>query len=122
MNKTFADHVTNTAFFLSMSKKQIAMLAHIAANPHPGWNAAERSAYYSREWMQGHDTYFATARALESKGLLLGIWTERSVKDKTDRVHHYELTRAGELVVELLREAGLVEAKVVAIKSRRKAA
>ena len=43
MNNQFAEHVTNTAFFLSVSKKQIRYLDILYHNPWPA------QGYYNRD-------------------------------------------------------------------------
>lgn len=102
MNKIFADHVTQTAFFLSISKKQIGYLQHLLNYPWPG------ISYYDRMFAGGSrtnpDSWIASYGALCRKGLV-----ERKM-DGPD-TGHYELTQAGRIVCDLLKEAGLIETK-----------
>lgn len=97
MNKTFAEHVTNTAFFLSISKKQIAYLEVLYRTPHP------HPDYYARSSILLPDNWVASYRALQSKGLV-----ERIIDDPVSSVGHYALTNAGRITCELLVEAGLI--------------
>jgi hypothetical protein len=94
MNSRFADHVTSVAFHLTMSKSMIVVLVSVANKRHATGKQSLRLVGLS-------DTSVSTARRLEERGILYAPnpeWPGR-----------YELTRAGELVVELLREAGLVQ-------------
>ena len=114
MNKTFADHVTSTAFFLSISRKQMDLLLHFEANP---WKASDfdrrvgdRRGYYSGVFYDLRNG-IATARALEAKGLTSSH--PHKFKSGFDgsqaETSYYKLTEAGRLVCALLREAGLAE-------------
>ena len=96
MNKIFAEHVTNTAFFLSMSKKQITYL--ISLNSHP-----YESGRYCETLHITPDTWFASLRSLAAKGLI-----ERIIDDPVKNTGYYKVTKAGEIVCLLLAEAGFV--------------
>lgn len=94
MNSKFADHVTSVAFHLTMSKSMIVMLVSVANKRHA-------TGVQSLRLVGLRDTSVDTGRRLEDRGLVYAPnpeWPGR-----------YELTRAGEIVVELLREAGLVQ-------------
>ena len=103
MNKVFAEHVTNTAFFLSVSKKQIRYLdiLHKTPFPHQGY-------YYRDNIFAGGrsdpDNWISSYNALIRKGLVT-----REVHDPIRDYSHYKLTRAGELLCEMLVEAGLIQ-------------
>lgn len=99
MNSVFSEHVTSTAFFLSMSKKQIRLLQNIEAHPHPA------PGYWSIDYERGGA--LATRRSLEANGLLVRVMDN-------EQQGHDELTEAGKLVCALLREAGFV---LVALES-----
>lgn len=104
MNKVFAEHVTNTAFFLSVSKKQIRYIEILYRTPWPD------SLYYNRDSFErtrsDADNWLASYGALQRKGLVT------SVVDNTERqTRHYELTKAGMLLCEMLVEAGLIQPK-----------
>lgn len=94
MNKTFAEHVTNTAFFISMSKKQITYL--LAIN-----NCSYESGRYHACLHITPDTWFASCRSLVAKGLL-----ERIIDDPVRNTGYYKTTKAGEICCLLLAEAG----------------
>lgn len=103
MNKVFADHVTSTAFFLSISKKQIKYMQHLFNYPYGTGN------HYNYE-LSGIDgsgacpnNFIASFNSLERKGLI-----ERVVIDDKTNLGYKKLTRAGELTCELLIEAGLM--------------
>lgn len=100
MNSTFAEHVTNTAFFLSISKKQIQYLEILYKTPWP------HQGYYHREMFGGRsnpDNFIASYRALTNKGL-----AEKIVDNPEKGYGHWELTQAGRLTCQLLVEAGLI--------------
>jgi hypothetical protein len=99
MNSTFAEHVTNTAFFLSISKKQTAFLSVLYNTPWPS------KGYYFRD-MGGRsnpDSWYVSYHALVRKGL-----AKHTIDDPTRGYGHYELTEAGRLTCLLLIEAGLI--------------
>ncbi len=96
MNKVFAEHVTNTAFFLSMSKKQITYLISINNLPF------ESGRYYESLFITP-DTWFTSCRSLVAKGLI-----ERVIDDPVKNTGYYKTTKAGEIVCLLLAEAGFV--------------
>lgn len=79
MNQAFREATTSTAFHLALSRRMIDMLCLI--NEHRVMDFVSYS-----HWLN-------TTRALRAKGLV--------------ECHGYELTEAGRLVVNLLREAGL---------------
>jgi hypothetical protein len=100
MNSTFAEHVTNTAFFLSISKKQIVYLEilHKTPFPHP--------EYYHHGLGKGRgcpDSWIASYGALIRKGLV-----QRVIDNPIKEYGHYELTEAGRLTCLLLVQAGLI--------------
>jgi hypothetical protein len=103
MNKQFADHVTNTAFFLSISKKQIQYLEHLVLHPYPSHEYYDRS-HFCEGTRQSPDNWVGTLRSLASKGLVIWI-------DHGDGKGHYQPTHAGDLTYLLLGEAGLVKIK-----------
>ena len=105
MNKVFAEHVTNTAFFLSVSKKQVRYIEILYKTPFPD------QGYYYRDniFLGGRsdpDNWAASYSALCRKGLVT-----RVVHDPIREYSHYELTRAGELLCEMLVEAGMISGK-----------
>jgi hypothetical protein len=112
MNKTFADHVTNVAFFLSISKKQTLMLMHLFNNP---WDESRSRTstqpYYSFEINGTRDTWIITYSALERKGLVERIVCQEMFREKLIDWGYWRLTEAGRLTCLLLIEAGLGAAK-----------
>lgn len=100
MNKEFAEHVTNTAFFLSVSKKQIRYISVLFHTPFPN------RGYFERPFGGGRsdpDNWIASYGALKKKGLVEWI-----VDDPDHGRGHYALTKAGKLLAEMLIEAGLI--------------
>lgn len=106
MNKIFADHVTNTAFFLSVSKKQMHYLEVLYKNPYSkDINGGYYQALLDRSV---RDSWYVSMNGLEKKGLAI------RVIDKQERNEgHWELTKAGELLCEMLVEAGLITSREI---------
>ena len=95
MNERFAAHVTSTAFHLSLSRSMIVSLVAIHNQRKPGeFGNALRFAGL-------RDTAVDTNRRLADRGLI--------VAPDPKFPGLYEITSAGSLVVELLKEAGLVQ-------------
>ena len=124
MNQQFAGYVTRVAFNISLSRSQIATLAHIAErsrrpNDIP---VAEELTFPSP------GNFIPSVRSLVDRGLV--EYTPLKTKVRPGWTSHplivsgqpwsYSLTRAGELVVELLKEAGIVQ--ITERTQRRKAA
>lgn len=103
MNTAFAEHVTNTAFFLSISKKQIRYLQVLFLTPWPSRGYYERPFSGTRS---DPDNWISSYRALINKGLVVSVQD-----DPAHNMGHYELTTAGVLTCQLLVEAGLIEDK-----------
>jgi hypothetical protein len=94
MNHQFAAYVTSTAFNLSLSRSMIVCLVDIANNDEYAMGLRIAGLY---------ETTVGTRRKLADRGLIFAPdpkWPGR-----------FELTEAGSLVVELLKVAGLIEAK-----------
>lgn len=105
MNKVFAEHVTNTAFFLSISKRQIeSLLLHdhfdmeTRVGRHACFEADRAMGYGSARPMD----FIATERALAEKGLGHRV----PIKEGEGAGSVFVLTEAGRIVCKLLREAG----------------
>ena len=110
MNKVFAEHVTSTAFFLSISKKQMEYLAFLRRFPYGCEDQNRFGGYYHqlRDNVIGKDTWIASMRSIANKGLVVWI-----IHDSERQHGHYEITKAGELVCDLLEEAGLIQSKEI---------
>lgn len=98
MNTRFGEYVTSTAFSLTLSRHQVTVLYGVyrerKAYPNPGKQPAGTSTY---------DINFTYLHALLRRGLI--EW-RGSEKER----HGPYMTRAGELMIELLREAELLPA------------
>ncbi len=101
MNKVFAEYATNTAFCLTLSKRQVERLLHIDAWPPAQLIAMPPPEFYGRNWTNGPDNWIASNRALEARGLI-----ERVIVDPHRNEGYYKLTEAGRLTCMLLKEAG----------------
>lgn len=91
MNTKFRDHVTSASFSLTLSKNMITILASIRRGDYFMSHHELRAKGCS-------DTAVPSARHLRERGL---------IEPCPDRL--FRVTRAGELVLELLVEADLVE-------------
>jgi hypothetical protein len=117
MNKAFADHVTQTAFFLSVSKRQIEHLEHLLRHPWEDRPDSVYADYFTKRPAAGGsnlhkpDTWLRTFHSLQTKGLVIWIVQETKISKLTGlpvETGHWELTEAGRLLCSLLVEAGLI--------------
>lgn len=92
MNNAFATYVTSTAFNLTLGKTHI----------HALW--AVKQVNYSRGLSGGYDVFVPAVQGLIKRGLVIHL---KPVGQESG--WGYELTKAGELVYNLLEEAGLVQ-------------
>lgn len=98
-NQTFAEYSTSTAFSVQLSKNQCNALLRVAENSF------------------ALVTTVGTLKTLEARGLV--YWAT----DETGRPNGFKgLTKAGELMVELLREAGLTVESTNSVSVLRKIA
>lgn len=102
MNKVFAEHVTNTAFFLSVSKKQIRYLEILYHSPWPAQDYYRRDVFGCTRY--DPDNWIASFNSLKRKGLVITV-----IDDVERQTGHYELTKAGQLLCDMLVEAGLIQ-------------
>jgi hypothetical protein len=119
MNKAFAEHVTQTAFFLSISKRQIEHLEHLLKHPWEPEAHSEKAAYFAKRPglcdsnIHKPDSWIRTFEALAGKGLVEWAVHERRLNKHASsgvtELGHWELTEPGRLVCSLLVEAGLIE-------------
>lgn len=96
MNKQLHEHVTTTAFSLTLSKGQIKTLHHLICNDREAMIEDSRSVMY----LQG----------LQRRGMVSHI--NPSIADYLNKKSSWVVTKAGELAYELVVEAGLIESKV----------
>ena len=94
MNKSFANYTTSLAFNMSLSKNMVIALAAIAGYA----DRYDKKTYIA---LGSYDTAVTSARCLKDRGLVYSYDPEKPGL--------YKLTKAGELVIELLKEAGLIE-------------
>lgn len=107
MNEQFNKAVTATAFSFTLSKTQIEALCSV----HQGFHTTESSQS------------FVAANAIARKGLVAARpycnISEGYLRGAVHAIHHERyITRAGELMVELLKEAGLYQEFIVTEDSR----
>lgn len=105
-NAALREHVTSIAFNLTLSKRQLNLLValhHFKGYPDGGFRRMETS---NPGWRFTYFPHFiSTRRALVDRGL---IRTE--TEDEPTGLY---CTRAGELVAELLQEAGIYQERLV---------
>lgn len=122
MNEAFRDHVTSTAFVLHLGKTQIAAIVRLdlelAAEISLDYRAVRQSPVASL-----HRCDVTAIKGLEARGLVEYVWPLHEHKYKgpdgirinsPEYLNHprsevHRLTRAGELVCQLLRECGLYQ-------------
>ena len=105
-NVTLRDYVQRSAFDLNLGRTHVAALVYldlcIANDPRDVSTPDGRSVYTN---------FIDATRGLERRGLVVHHWTrdKRTGYTAKGTKAHYTITRAGQLVIELLREAGLYE-------------
>ena len=92
MNAKFTNHVTSTAFSLSLSRTSIAYLEY----------------YVTGNYSVVQDINWPGWQALERRGLIIIHRDERGIG-----TGNREITKAGMLVFELCKEAGLIASNAV---------
>lgn len=110
-NELLRAHVTRVGFDLTLGKTHIAALVYLNETirqrtyfPWPGEGTVYRTAF----------THFAScARGLGERGLVIHKYREE--KKHQGIYWHYKITKAGKLVVELLKEAGIYQEYLVAL-------
>lgn len=120
MNQAFAEHTTNTAFFLSMSKNQIALLMAIVEYP---WTEADAHSCYSQgAYLSVVSQMRDPVTAMDSlvrKGLAERVSHKMICFRGQEHDHrHGVATKAGTIVVELLKEAGFTATSCMFTKQR----
>jgi len=97
-NAALRDHVTSIAFNLTLSKRQLNLLVamhHFKGYPSPGFRK-----FSEGNWRYTYFPHFiSTRRALADRGLVRN--------EEGDEPPGIYMTKAGELVCELLKEAGI---------------
>lgn len=113
-NLLLREHLTRVGFDLSLGKTQIAALVALDIALDRGTPLPTGRQHFGRNILSS----WATAvHGLIDRGLVLHHWTK---DPKTGHAmeglrHHYTITRAGDLVLELLEEAGLYEEYVATV-------
>lgn len=85
LNKIFAEYSTNTAFLIQLSKRQV-------------WGLLALQNSQADLWLHSGQ-FISLGRGLEARGLV----------QRCEKQPYHRLTKAGELMCALLREAGLNE-------------
>lgn len=104
----FTAYTTGMAFNVSLSHDQADLLNYIAAGKTTGWRSR-----------QGRSTFIPTFKSLERRGLAEHNPAARIVGMQTPGVRLkwvYRLTPAGDLVLEMLKLAGVVSDHVSALQ------
>lgn len=133
-NDLLRSHVTRVGFDLTLPRSAIAALVWVEELRLAKWD----SVGLDMRLPAGHPLYrafghFVTgARGLEERGLLMHRWDAegerrrgpRAWRDDEGRWHHdhrgiWKITRAGRLVIGLLREAGLYDEYAEAVHTPR---
>lgn len=97
VNEVLRDHVTRVGFNLSITKTQIDTF-RILADSHRGIEFDHRYSWF-----------ITGINGLRNRGLVTHVNRESGDSVKWPIHEHFPFTAAGELVLELLREAGVIE-------------
>lgn len=107
-NEALRSHVTSIGFALTLSKNMIDTL--VALDHFKGdfgaFVAWEYAGGKTRQKQFSH--YVTTFRSLESRGLVRAVHKYKDGYRDIEKSRH-QLTRAGKLVISLLKEAGLYQ-------------
>lgn len=113
-NEALRDHVTSIGFSLTLSKNMIdtlVVLDHFKGNFSEvvTWNAANGKTRPAQSSHYRFNHYVSTFKSLESRGLVRAVhkYGKDGYRD-IERSRH-QVTRAGKLVISLLKEAGLYQ-------------
>lgn len=118
MNQDLRNHVTSVAFHLSLSQGQVAVLVWLNEAIERDWVIRSHRPLAERgrgpqSIPMALDQFVMPVKALERKGLVEHCYYEGDAPERHKRGERiatpdvYRITAAGELVVGLLREAGL---------------
>ena len=101
-NEVLRAHVTSTAFDLTLRKTHVAALVMLAEA------LATRKFVDSRHPMLR--TWISAMDGLRNRGLIThSVAYDAKGKTKRGLHHHYTITKAGRLVISLLKEAGIYQ-------------
>ena len=105
-NVTLRDYVQRSAFDLNLGRTHVAALVYLdlcIQNDPRHVNVPDGRSVYSN--------FIDGSRGLERRGLVVHHWTrdKRTGYSAKGTKAHYTITRAGQLVIELLKEAGLYD-------------
>ena len=107
MNLELRDHVTSVAFHLSLSQRMVATLVFLNEV------CEHELPLYGRDaggpFTKGLEQWVSPVKSLIERGLVVHHFDKDHAGDRPDSGlrWHYSITTAGELVVGLLREAGI---------------
>lgn len=104
-NDLLRQHVTRVGFDLSLGKTHIAALVYLNE-----CLAQKRyiASHHSEQWARRAFSHFASGmHGCEDRGLVLHHW--RADKKDAGLKWHFTITKAGRLVIDLLREAGIYQ-------------
>jgi len=112
VNELLREHVLRTGFNLTLAKTQIAALVELhAAISRETWF---RNSEISPTWRAFHASWVSGVSGLERRGLVKHVYHQnepeyRGRPGEMPVSKAWEFTRAGELVIELLKEAGIYQ-------------
>lgn len=97
VNEALRDHVTRVGFDLTITKTQIEVF-RILADSHRGVEFDHRYSWF-----------VTGVGGLRTRGLVTHVQHKRGESQRRPIHEYFPFTPAGELVLELLREAGIIE-------------
>lgn len=112
VNELLREHVLRTGFSLTLAKTQIAALVELhAAISRETWF---RTGELSPTWRAFHASWVSGVSGLERRGLVRHVYHQNAAEYAGRPMEmpvskSWQFTRAGELVIELLKEAGIYQ-------------
>lgn len=102
INEQLRQHVTRVGFDLSLGRTHIAALVMLKARLRENEWIDDRDV--TRPFQRTFAMFVGGARGLQDRGL---VWHRSPVNDKTPINKIWGITKAGDLVCELLKESGI---------------
>lgn len=108
-NEALRQWARGISFTIAMGRRQVYTLISLHLSAGRDWPSVSTwSIVGDRHRQMRH--FITSAHCLIDRGLLVAhVWGTKTMKGKKKVGDHWQVTRAGELVIELLKEAGIYE-------------
>lgn len=116
-NQQLHEYVTSGVFTMVLHKSHIALLEHVYLFQNRTMMEASITGHGSPLLRR---TWVPASHSLQSRGLILHRPEDGMLSNGTKLRDVYKLTKAGQLMIELLKEAGLLDPGLKRLKADRK--